>query len=114
MIKLHLVREEIEVVVNTGASALVVEKGLVYKLGIWKRVRKDKIKQGDGRSLGGNFVVNTLLKVMDGSSVLSKFGMDIEVLDIGNRKVILGVSGLTENGFLVDTQDRCLRNINSG
>ena len=59
-------------------------------------------------------MVNTSFKVMDSSSVLGKFAMDAEVLDIGNRDVILGLSWSTENGFSVDTQDRCLRNVNSG
>ena len=40
--------------------------------------------------------------------------MDAEVLDIGYRDIILGLSWLTENGFLVDTQDRCLRNVSTG
>ena len=51
-----------------------------------------KVKQGDGSYLGGNFVVNTTFKVMDSSSVLDKFMMDAEVLDIGNRDMILGLS----------------------
>ena len=42
--------------------------------------------------MGGNFVVNTAFKVMDSSLVLGKFGMDAEVLDMGNRDVILGLS----------------------
>ena len=97
---------------DTGASASVVRKRLARKLGIWKRARKVKVRQGDGSFLGGNFVVNTTFKVMDSSLVLGKFAMDAEVLDIGNRDVILGLSWLTENGFSVDTQDRCLRNVN--
>ena len=64
--------------------------------------------------MGGNFVVNMVFKVMDSSLVLGKFGMDAEVLDIGNRDVILRLSWLTENGFSVDPQDRCLRNVNTG
>ena len=100
--------------VDTGASASVVGKRLAHKLGIWNRARKIKVRQGDGSSLGGNFVVNTSFKVMDSSSVLGTFAMDAEVLDIGNRDVLLRLSWLTENGFLVDTQDRCLRNVNSG
>ena len=58
--------------------------------------------------------MNTMFKVMDSSSVLGKFAMDAEVLDIGNRDIILVLSRLTENGFLVDTQDRCLKNVNTG
>ena len=48
-------------------------------------------------------MINTTLKVIDFSSVLYKFGMDTEVLDIGNRDVILGLSWLAENEFSVDT-----------
>ena len=58
--------------------------------------------------------MNTSFKVMDSSLSLGKFGMDTELLDIGNRDVILGLSWLTENGFSVDTQDQCLRSVNSG
>ena len=63
MVKLHLAGEEIEVVVGTGASALVVGKCLACKLGIRKRVSKVKVRQVDGNSLGGNFVENTTFKV---------------------------------------------------
>ena len=59
-------------------------------------------------------MVNTSFKEIDSSAVLGKFTMDAEVLDIGNRDVILGLSWLTENGFSVHTQDRCLRNVNTG
>ena len=34
--------------------------------------------------------MNTTFKVMDLSSVLGKFAMDADVLDIGNRDIILG------------------------
>ena len=55
-------------------------------------MRKVKVRQEDGSSLRGNFVVNTAFKVIDSSSVLDKCGMDAEILDIGNRGVILGLS----------------------
>ena len=99
---------------DTGATASVVGKRLARKLGIWKIARKVKVRQGDGNHLGGNFVVNTTCKVIDSSSVLGKFAMDAEVLDIANRDVILRLSWLTENRFSVDTQHRCLRNVNTG
>ena len=95
--------EEIEAVVDTGASASVVGQRLARKLGIWKRAKKVKVRQGDGSYLRGNFVVNTTFKVMDSFLVLAKFGMDAEVLHIGNRDVILRLSWLTENAFSVDT-----------
>ena len=111
---MYLAGEEAEAVVDTGASASVVGKRLARKLEIWKRARKVKVRQGDGSFLAGKCVVNTKFKVMDLSSVLGKFAMDEEVLDIGNRDVILGLSWLMENAFSVDTRDRCLRNINTG
>ena len=49
------------------------------------------------------FVVNTRFKVIDCFSVLGKFAIDTEFLDIENRDGILQLSQLTENGFLVDT-----------
>ena len=58
--------------------------------------------------------MNSTFKVIDLSSVLGKFAMDAEVLYIGNRDVIIGLSWLTEKVFSVDTQDRCLRNFNTG
>ena len=45
---------------------------------------------------------------------MGKFSLDAEVLEIGNKDCILCLSWLTENGFLVDTQERCLRNAISG
>ena len=92
-----------EAVADTEGSASVVGKCLACKLGIWKRARKVKVRQRDGSHLGGNFVVYTTFKLLDSSSVLGKFAMDAEVLDIENGDVILGLSWLTENGFSVDT-----------
>ena len=98
-VKLHLVGEEVQAVVDAGARASVVGKCPVCKLGIWKRARKVKVKQGDGSSLGGNFVVKTSFKVMYSSAVLCKYATDAEVLDNGNRNVILRLSWLMETDF---------------
>ena len=62
-----------------------------------------KVRQGDGSCLVGNFVANPSFKVIDSSLVLIKFAMDAEMLDIGNRHIILSLCRLTENKFLVDT-----------
>ena len=91
-VKLHLAEEEVEAVVDTGVSALVVGKHQACKLGIWKRARKVKVRQGDGSHLEENFVVNTMFKVIDSFSILGKLAMDAEVLDIGNRNVIFRLS----------------------
>ena len=64
--------------------------------------------------------MNTSFKVLDvitsptSPTVLGKFSLDAEVLHIGNKDCMCGLSWLTENGFLLDTQDRCLRNTISG
>ena len=87
MVKLYLVEEEVEAVVDTGTSAAVVGQGLAPKLARWNGGRKVQIRQGDGSCLEGNFVVNTTWKVIDSSLVLGKFAMDTKVLDIGNRFV---------------------------
>ena len=89
---MHLVTEEVKAGVDTGASASVVVKRLARKLGIWGMARKVKVRQGDGSSLLGNFVVNTTFKVMDSFSILSNFAMSAEVLDLENRNMILGLS----------------------
>ena len=45
---------------------------------------------------------------------MSKFTIDAEVLDTVNKDVILDLLCITENRYLVDTQNRYLRNINAG
>ena len=111
---MHLASKEVEAVVDTGASASAVGKRLVYKWEIWKRLRKVNVRYEDVGFLVGNCVVNTLFKVMDSSSVLYKFEMDAEVLNVGNRDISVRSSWLTENGFAICTQDRCLRIANKG
>ena len=106
---------------DRAASALVVGKRLAKKLVVWQRARKVNVSQGAGSHLSvGNFIVHTSFKVFDlvssptSSTVLGKFSLDAEGLDIGNEDSILGFSWLTANGFLVDTQECCLRNAMSG
>ena len=113
--------EEVEGIVNCEASAPVVEKRLAKKVGVWKRVRKVNVRQADGSHVSvGNFIVNTSFKVYDfvsspaSPTVLCKFSLDAEFLYIRKKNCILGLSWLTANGFLVDTQERCLRNAISG
>ena len=99
----------------------MVGKRLAKKLGVWKRAQKVNVRQGDISHLsGGNFIVNTSFKVFDlvasptSPTVLGKFSLDAELLYIGNKDGILGLSWLTENACLVDTQEQCLRNAISG
>ena len=113
-VKVLVAGEWVEAVVDSGASAPVIGKRLACKLGVWKRARKVRVKQGDGSGLEGGYVANTSSKVIDAGSQSVKFRLDTEVLDIGDRDCILGLSWLVEYGFSVDNPDRCLRNVNNG
>ena len=89
---MQIVEKQVETVVDTEASASAVGKCLVHQLGIRIRARKVKVRHTNGSFLKGTFIVNTLFKVMDSSSVLGSFVMDIQVLDVGNRHIILKFS----------------------
>ena len=84
---------------HCAASVPVVGKRLAKKLGVWKRARKVNVRQGDGSHLfEGNFIVNTSFEVFDlvssttSPTLLGKFSLDAEVLDIGNKDCILSLS----------------------
>jgi len=53
--------------------------------------------------------VNTIFKVFSEESLLDRFTLDAEVLDIGKQDIILGLSLYQKHAFWVDTQGRCLR-----
>jgi len=55
-----------------------------------------------------------MIQIFQDKGFIGKFFLDAEVLDIGNKDLILGLSWLVENGFMVDTESRCLRNVNTG
>ena len=59
-------------------------------------------------------MVKTSFKIKESSSVLGKFAIDAEVLNLGNRDMILGLSWLMENGLWVDIQHRGLKSVNTG
>jgi len=114
-VRITIAGEEVDAVVDTGASAPAIGERITKKLGCWKKARKVKVPQGGGSTLaGGKYVVNTTFKVFSEGSLLSRFILDAEVLDIGKRDVILGLSWLEEHGFWVDTQARCPRKYLSG
>ena len=52
-------------------------------------------------------MVNTLFSVLSGEDFQSKFPLDAEVLDIGKRGIVLGLSWVKKNGFVEDRMDRC-------
>ena len=64
MVKLYLAIAGVEALVYAEAGASVGGKRVSHILGIWERARKVKVGQEDASMLIGNFIVNTLFKVM--------------------------------------------------
>jgi len=107
-IQITIAGEEVDAVVHTGASAPVIGESFAKKLGCWKRARKVKVRQGEGSTIArGKYVGNTKFKVFSEGSLLGRFTLDAEVLEIGKRDDILGLSCLEKHGFWVDTQAKC-------
>jgi len=48
---------------------------------------------------GGKYMVNTTCKIFSEGSLLSRFRLDAEVLNIGKQDINLGLSWLEEYGF---------------
>jgi len=115
-VHIYIAGMEVKVIVDSGASPAVVGDKVAKKLGVWKRERKVKAKQGDRSHLsGGNFLINHWFQVFSSPGVsLGKFSLYAEVLDIGKKDVVLRLSWLNENGFVVDPMDRYLRNVSTG
>ena len=98
-VRCQLAMEDMTGIVDCAASAPVVGKRLTKKLEVWKRPREVNVRQGAGSHLSvANVIVNTSFKVFDfvssatSTTVLAKFTLDAEVLDVGNKDCILGLS----------------------
>lgn len=110
------------VVVDTAASGSVVSKRLGKKLGMVQRASAARISQADGGTLkGAKEVVNSSFKFLISFSFApltnrprlfspvpinesADFGFNAEVLDIGQRDMMIGLSWLKENDFHIDTR----------
>jgi len=114
-IRILIAVEEVEAIVDSGASAPVIGSRIATKLVVLRRAKKVKVRQHDGSHLSrGKYVVNTSFSVFCMGNFLGKFLLDVEVLDIGKRDIVLGLSWLKENRFVVDPIDKCLRNVDKG
>ena len=113
-VKLHIRGKEVEAVPGNGATALVVGKCQLRKFGIGKRLSKDKVRQGDRSIVEKSFVPNVICQRVDSFLGLDKLAMDTAVWDIRNGDIMLGLSWLTNKGFLVQGQESCLKYVNTG
>ena len=81
-----------------------------------RNIAKSKESQGQIEKwifFGKKLSYKHLVQVKGLLLLLDKFAIDVELLDIGNRDNILSLSLLIENRFMVDTYDRCLKNVNT-
>ena len=108
-----------EAIIDTAATAPVIGWKLGKQLGLARRKLPVKIIQADGRNLSGrSHIVNSSFRFLrqDPISAIpsptstlapspqsTEWSLDAEVLDIGRRDLILGLSWLEEHGFSVDT-----------
>lgn len=116
-VRIQLALEDVEAIVHCAASASGVGQWIAQKLVVCKTAFKYHVGQGDGSHLfAGNFIVNTWFNVFDfvacgtSATVVGRYSLDAEVLDIENQDCMSWLFWLTQNRLLVDTQPHCLRN----
>ena len=89
--------------IDSGASAPVMSPELAEKLGWEKREQPIRMTQADGTKLESRHIVCTQFSIGN-----REFQLDAEVLDIGSRQLVIGLSWLRENGFILDPIKRTL------
>src|SRR5258705_7910514 len=97
-IPIIIVGQEVEAIVDCGASGLVVGRVIASRLGVWKRARKINVRQADKSKLRrGHYVINDSITIpgatstLDTNTITKKFSLDTEVFDIGQKEVVLGL-----------------------
>ena len=97
------------VLVDTGCTGTVVGKRFAGKLGN-DEVFKNRVgygnvaRQANGTILDGGYTVNSELQVGIGR----RRGLHADVLDFGNRDVILGMEWLRQNKVKIDCVENTL------
>ena len=92
----------VEAVIDPSATAPVVGPKIAKRMGVWKRAKSIRVKQGDDSFMkGGKFVVNSQFS-FTALKHNNQYPIDAEVLNIGHRDMIIGLSWLKENAFSVD------------
>ena len=95
----------VKALIDSGASAPVMSPELAEKLGCQPRPGKCPIRmtQADGTKLESRRMVSTMLYMRN-----REFQLDAEVLNLGGRQLVIGLSWLRENGFILDPVKRTL------
>ena len=89
--------------IDSGASAPVMSPKLAKKLGWEKREQPIRMTQADATKLESRHIICTQFSIGN-----REFQLDAEVLDIGSRQLVIGLSWLRENGFILDPIKRTL------
>ena len=89
--------------IDSGASAPVMSLEVAEMLGWEKREQPIRMTQADGTKLESCHIVCTQFSIGN-----REFQLDAEVLDIGSRQLVIGLSWLRENGFILDPIKRTL------
>ena len=76
-------------VIDSGASAPVMSPEVTEKLGWEKREQPIRITQADGTKLESRHIIYTQFSIGN-----REFQLDAEVLDIGSRQLVIGLSWL--------------------
>ena len=90
--------------IDSGASAPAMSPELAEKLGCQERP-PIRMAQADGTKVVSRRMVSTMLCMRN-----REFQLDAEVLSIGGRQLVIGLSCLRENGFILDPVNRTLEN----
>ena len=94
----------VRALIDSGASAPVMSPELAEKLGCQPRPGPPIwMTQADGTKLESDRMVSTKLCMRN-----REFQLDAEVLDLGGRQLVIGLSWLRENGFILDPVKRTL------
>lgn len=101
-VRIQLAVEDIEGIVHCAGSVSEVGQRIAQKLVGCKTAFKYHVGQGDGSHLfAGNFIVNTWFNVFDfvtcgtSATVVGRYSLDAEVLDIENKDCMSGLFWLT-------------------
>ena len=78
MVRIHIIGEDVEAIIDSRESALVIGLRIAAKLGALKRARKVKVRQGDRSHLSKEkYMVKTLFSVFSSGDFPGKFPSDI-------------------------------------
>ena len=93
----------VKALIDSGASAPVISPKLAERLGCQPRKCYIRMTQANGTKLVSCRMISTKLCMRN-----REFQLDAAVLNLGERQLVIGLSWLRENGFILDPVKRTL------